>query len=164
MISAIQPAHIVGGRPENLDDRIRKPHGPHPLTGVPADPNEDRLIARPPKAAADAVLAVGFNLQVVLPPADGRLDLFLEDARTHALAFLFARDLMHGFGCMLDRLLHTVAPSTPLGMLWEFGRRCTGGPGRPILRFNGHTGKRATVGLNHVLDAQPLGRVLIVDP
>jgi hypothetical protein len=77
------------------------------------DPQEDRFVCDAPEPSTDAVLAVGFNLQLALPSADGLLDLFLEDARAQAFPTLFGGNDMHGFGtAALLGLVHMSAPGS----------------------------------------------------
>ncbi len=78
--AGVQPAHVVGHRPEDFDHGVGKPHGPHPLPGVPGDPDGDRLLPGAPEPAADAVLAEGLDLQLAVTLCNGLLHLLLENA------------------------------------------------------------------------------------
>ena len=106
--AGVQPAHVVGDRPEDLDHGVGEPHGPHPLPGVPGDPDGDRLLPGPPEAAADAVLAVGLDLQPAVALGHGLLHLLLENAGADALLAPLAGNDVNRFRTALLGIVHSI--------------------------------------------------------
>ena len=73
--AGIEPAHVVGGRPEDLDAGIGKSHGSDPLSGLADDFDINRFIAGPPQPSPNAVLAESLDLQSPVSVFHRRLNL-----------------------------------------------------------------------------------------
>ena len=94
--SGIQPSHIIGCRPVDLDRGIGKSHGSDTLSGLADDFNLDRFITGPPQSSADAMLAVSLNSQVPVSLLHCRLNLFFNNPRINTLSGNFPGNLMQG--------------------------------------------------------------------
>ena len=110
--AGVQPADIVGDRPEDLDHGVGKPHGPHPLPGVAGDPDGHRLLPGPPEAAADAVLAVGLDLQPAMALGHGLLHLLFQNAGADALLAPPAGNDVNRFRTALLGIVHSIVLQT----------------------------------------------------
>jgi len=95
--AGVEPPHIVGAGAEDVDGGVGKAHGAHPLPRRPEDPDQDLLVPCLPDAAANAVLAVGMDLDAAVTRPDRLLDFRLQRAGVHADAVFHAGDDEGGF-------------------------------------------------------------------
>jgi hypothetical protein len=82
----VKPAHIVGTRPEDFDQTIRKAHRAHALPGGAGNFYMNLFLSALPEPAPDAVLAESLDLQHPAALLDCLLNLLFENARFDALA------------------------------------------------------------------------------
>ena len=79
----IEPSHIVGGGSYDIDHGVREAHRADPLSRCPQNPDGDGLIPSPPEASAEAVLALGNDIDIPVSIGEGLLDTLLKNTRIY---------------------------------------------------------------------------------
>ena len=123
----IEPADIVGGGSDHIDQRVRETHCADPLSRRPQDPDGDGLIPGPPETSAEAVLALGDDLDIPVSVGDGLLDALLKNARIHPGALFGPGD---DDGLFLRHEISLISSTTHTG--------CRDGPPHRDRKFRAH--------------------------
>ena len=82
----VEPADIVRGRSQDIDEGVGETEGTDTLPGWPGDLHKHLLITCFPEAAADAVLTVGGDFNLPVAPGNRFLDLLFQNPGTDAIA------------------------------------------------------------------------------